>query len=212
MLSVLLDGLHEDLNRVKIKPLVAVMEFEGNNDIEASRESWINHLKRNQSVIVDLMHGLYKSTVRCPDCNRLSVTFEPYMNITLPIPEVKFIQKKFFWIPFDTSKRNVLFKFSIKSHMQIKSLMEFLAGVFRRNKYGFDLVLIEDDYVVRILPKYELLAVLNHKNLQKSTIFAFETDPSALRQKYRVQVPKKLPIDIREMSATSVYKETEYII
>ena len=96
--------------------------------------------------------------------------------------------------------------------MQIKSLMEFLAGVFRRNKYGFDLVLIEDDYVVRILPKYELLAVLNHKNLQKSTIFAFETDPSALRQKYRVQVPKKLPIDIREMSATSVYKETEYII
>ncbi len=142
---MLLDGLHEDLNRVKIKPLVAVMEFEGNNDIEASRESWINHLKRNQSVIVDLMHGLYKSTVRCPDCNRLSVTFEPYMNITLPIPEVKFIQKKFFWIPFDTSKRNVLFKFSIKSHMQIKSLMEFLAGVFRRNKYGFDLVLIEDD-------------------------------------------------------------------
>jgi ubiquitin carboxyl-terminal hydrolase 4/11/15 len=51
----------------------------------------MNHLKRNQSVIVDLMHGLYKSTVRCPDCNRLSVTFEPYMNITLPIPEVKFI-------------------------------------------------------------------------------------------------------------------------
>jgi ubiquitin carboxyl-terminal hydrolase 4/11/15 len=91
LLSVLLDGLHEDLNRVKVKPLVAVMEFEGNNDIEASRESWMNHLKRNQSVIVDLMHGLYKSTVRCPDCNRLSVTFEPYMNITLPIPEVKFI-------------------------------------------------------------------------------------------------------------------------
>jgi ubiquitin C-terminal hydrolase len=47
LLSVLLDGLHEDLNRVKIKPLVPVMEFEGNNDIEASRESWMNHLKRN---------------------------------------------------------------------------------------------------------------------------------------------------------------------
>ena len=49
--------------------------------------------------------------------------------------------------------------------MQIKSLMEFLSGVFKQNKYGFDLVLIEDDQVVRILPKYELMAVLNSKEL-----------------------------------------------
>ena len=90
-MSVLLDGLHEDLNRVLKKPLVAVLESEGNNDVQASRESWTNHLKRNQSVIVDLMHGLYKSTVKCPDCARVSVTFEPYMNISLPIPEIKLI-------------------------------------------------------------------------------------------------------------------------
>jgi len=37
------------------------------------------------------------------------------MNITLPIPEVKLIIKKFFWIPFDTSKRNIQYKFSIKT-------------------------------------------------------------------------------------------------
>jgi ubiquitin carboxyl-terminal hydrolase 4/11/15 len=96
-------------------------------------------------VIVDLMHGLYKSTVRCPDCNRLSVTFEPYMNITLPIPEVKLILKNFYWIPFDTSKRNILYKFSIKSHLQIRSLKEFISNTFKTNKYGFDLALIEDD-------------------------------------------------------------------
>jgi hypothetical protein len=56
------------------------------------------------------------------------------------------------------------------------------------------------------------MAVLNHKTLQKTTIFAFETDPSALRQKYRVQGPKKLPIESRDVSVTPVYKETEYII
>lgn len=76
----------------------------------------MNHLKRNQSVIVDLMHGLYKSTVRCPDCDRVSVTFEPYMNISLPIPEIKLVQKKFFWVPYDTSERCVLSSFSMKSH------------------------------------------------------------------------------------------------
>lgn len=63
LLNVLLDGLHEDLNRVKQKPLVPIIESEGqpHNDAKVSRDSWLNHLKRNQSVIVDLMHGLYKS-------------------------------------------------------------------------------------------------------------------------------------------------------
>jgi len=62
------------------------------------------------------MHGLYKSTVKCPDCERVSVTFEPYMNISLPIPEIKLITKSVFWVPFDTSKKCVLSEFTIKSH------------------------------------------------------------------------------------------------
>lgn len=142
MLNVLLDGLHEDLNRVKKKPLVPVLESEGNNDLEASRESWKNHLKRNQSVIVDMMHGLYKSTVKCPDCNCVSVTFEPYMNISLPIPEIRLIQKQFFWVPFDPSKRCILYNFSIKSHKPINHLKEFIGEAFKVNKHSFDVVLI----------------------------------------------------------------------
>ena len=47
MLSVLLDGLHEDLNRVKDKPLLPVLESNGTDDVQASKESWMNHLKRN---------------------------------------------------------------------------------------------------------------------------------------------------------------------
>lgn len=145
LLNVLLDGLHEDLNRVKRKPLVPVLESEGNNDLEASKESWKNHLKRNQSVVVDMMHGLYKSTVKCPDCNCVSVTFEPYMNISLPIPEIKLIQKPFFWVPFDPAKRSILYNFSIKSHKPINHLKEFIGDAFKVNKHSFDIVLIQDD-------------------------------------------------------------------
>jgi hypothetical protein len=43
----MLDGLHEDLNRVQIKPIVPQIESEGNEDEKASEESWQNHLKRN---------------------------------------------------------------------------------------------------------------------------------------------------------------------
>ena len=104
-----------------------VLESDGFDDVKVSRESWLNHLKRNQSIIVDLMHGLYKSTVECPDCGKISVTFEPYMNITLPIPEIKVITKQFFWVPFNTSKRGILHSFSIKSHKPVKSLKNYIA-------------------------------------------------------------------------------------
>ena len=50
-------------------------------------ESWLGYTKRNQSIIVDIMTGQYKSTVTCPDCNLESVTFDPFTTVSLPIPE-----------------------------------------------------------------------------------------------------------------------------
>lgn len=57
MLSYLLDGIHEDLNRVKKKPTVTSLESDGKNDLEVGIKSWENYLKRNKSIIVDLMVG-----------------------------------------------------------------------------------------------------------------------------------------------------------
>jgi len=41
---------------------------------------------RNDSVILDLFHGLLKSTVVCPECNKISVTFDPFCYLSLPLP------------------------------------------------------------------------------------------------------------------------------
>jgi hypothetical protein len=111
----------------------------------------------------------------------VSVTFEPYMNISLPIPEIKLIQKQFFWVPFDTSKRCVLYNFSIKGHKQVKSLRELIGKAFNVNKNSFEVVLVQDDVIRRMLPKDEMLSTLNASQLQTCTIFAFETDPRALK-------------------------------
>ncbi|VDN33971.1 unnamed protein product, partial [Gongylonema pulchrum] len=56
-LSFVLDGLHEDLNRIRAKPTTNTTEAEGRPDIEVSREAWRNHLLRNDSIFVDLFHG-----------------------------------------------------------------------------------------------------------------------------------------------------------
>ncbi|KAG7961553.1 hypothetical protein I3843_09G022800 [Carya illinoinensis] len=52
-LAFLLDGLHEDLNRVKCKPYIEAKDVEGRPDEEVAEEYWKNHLARNDSIVVD---------------------------------------------------------------------------------------------------------------------------------------------------------------
>lgn len=88
LLAFLLDGLHEDLNRISgKKPYVEVAEGKGRPDADVAEEAWSGHLRRNSSVIVDLFHGQLKSTVTCPDCGHISVTFDPFMYLSLPLQQ-----------------------------------------------------------------------------------------------------------------------------
>jgi len=87
LLGFLLDGLHEDLNRVLDKPYVEIKDSEESREaIAVAIEAWENHRRRNDSVIVDLFQGQYKSKVVCPDCGKVSITFDPFMYLSLPIP------------------------------------------------------------------------------------------------------------------------------
>ncbi|CAK7332065.1 unnamed protein product [Dovyalis caffra] len=86
VLAFLLDGLHEDLNRVKSKPYVEAKDEESRPVEEVADEYWQNHVARNDSVIVDVCQGQYKSTLVCPDCRKVSVTFDPFMYLSLPLP------------------------------------------------------------------------------------------------------------------------------
>ncbi|KAE8683668.1 Ubiquitin carboxyl-terminal hydrolase 8 [Hibiscus syriacus] len=86
LLAFLLDGLHEDLNRVKSKPYAEVKDSEGRPDEEVADEYWQNHLARNDSIIVDVCQGQFKSTLVCPECRKVSVTFDPFMYLSLPLP------------------------------------------------------------------------------------------------------------------------------
>ena len=85
-LSFLLDGLHEDVNRVHEKPYVELKDSNGRPDSIVAQEAWENHGKRNQSIIVDLFQGQLKSQVRCLHCSHCSVTFDPFTFLSLPLP------------------------------------------------------------------------------------------------------------------------------
>ncbi|KAK6456038.1 peptidase C19, ubiquitin C-terminal hydrolase 2 [Scheffersomyces xylosifermentans] len=97
-LSWLLDALHEDLNRIQKKPYCEKPELgddeinDPNAIIKLSQTCWNQHKLRNDSVITDLFTGLYQSTLVCPDCSKTSITFDPFNDLTLPLP----IEKKWY--------------------------------------------------------------------------------------------------------------------
>ncbi|KAI8606549.1 hypothetical protein EDD21DRAFT_298031 [Dissophora ornata] len=86
LLAFLLDGLHEDLNRIVKKPYTEVPDSNGRPDEEVANDCWQIHKARNDSIIVDLFQGQYKSTLVCPECQKISVTFDPFMYLSLPLP------------------------------------------------------------------------------------------------------------------------------
>ncbi|KAJ8403888.1 hypothetical protein AAFF_G00347560 [Aldrovandia affinis] len=86
LLAFLLDGLHEDLNRVHEKPYVELKDSDGRPDREVASEAWENHLRRNRSIVVDLFHGQLKSQVKCKTCGHISARFDPFNFLSLPLP------------------------------------------------------------------------------------------------------------------------------
>eukprot|EP00466_Bigelowiella_natans_P017249 jgi/Bigna1/55867/estExt_Genewise1Plus.C_730077 len=89
LLAALLEGLHEDLNRVRKKPYDPNPVIgNGEDDEEKAQLSWSKHRKREDSVIIDNIYGQIRSQVICPACNRASVKFDPCGILQLPFPNV----------------------------------------------------------------------------------------------------------------------------
>ncbi|XP_052833808.1 ubiquitin carboxyl-terminal hydrolase 19 [Octopus bimaculoides] len=97
-MAFLLDMLHEDLNRVKNKPYIQTVDSDGRPDEIVANEAWDVYKKRDDSFIVDLFQGQYKSKLVCPVCEKVSITFDPFCYLSIPLPKKqRLITVVFFW-------------------------------------------------------------------------------------------------------------------
>lgn len=55
-------------------------------DETAANMAWMDYTDSNKSVIVQLFAGQQRSSLKCAVCLKESVTFEPFFNLSLPIP------------------------------------------------------------------------------------------------------------------------------
>lgn len=60
--------MSEDLNLVKKKKFVEAKDDDGVKDY------WNNFVLRNNSILTHLINGQFKSELKCPDCDKISIT------------------------------------------------------------------------------------------------------------------------------------------
>jgi len=147
-LIYLLDRIHEDLNSVSKKPYIEIKEKgENESDEDASIRWWETHLLRENSIIVDLFHGQFKNTITCDYCNRVSVTYDSYIFLSLSIPSGKFeIDIKYFGYDiskyFDikmpltenTTVQNIIDIIKVKLLLRNKNIKSFSNPPKKKNK------------------------------------------------------------------------------
>nr|XP_020453979.1 ubiquitin carboxyl-terminal hydrolase 2-like [Monopterus albus] len=86
-LRCLLDGLHNEVNRVTVRPQVSAEDFDHLSDDEKGKRMWNMYLEREDSKVVDLFVGQLKSSLTCSVCGFRSTMFDPFWDLSIPIAQ-----------------------------------------------------------------------------------------------------------------------------
>ncbi|CAB1315060.1 unnamed protein product [Coregonus sp. 'balchen'] len=170
LLAFLMDGLHEDLNRVKKKPYLALQDAGGRPDEIVAKEAWTNHRLRNDSIIVDIFHGLFKSTLVCPECAKVSVTFDPFCYLTLPLPMKKDRTMEVFLVRIDPDSRPTQYRVVVP---KLGSVTDLCSALSRLSGIPAENMVVADVYNHRFHKIYRRDDGLNHI-MEKDDIFVYE--------------------------------------
>ena len=85
-LRFLLDGIHNELNRVTTKPAYKEIDCD-KEPVDKQSEIWAKYFKaRDNSIITDLFEGQLCSCLTCSQCGYKSYTFDNFLDLSLSIP------------------------------------------------------------------------------------------------------------------------------
>ena len=157
--------MSEDLYKKEKKPYVESTESEGKTDEDASSEAWNKHLYRNESIICDMFHGQYKSTLICSCCKRISITFDPFLMATLPIPNVKFVTLSMFHIQYHMTPeyKNYKLEVKIRDSDRIADLRKRIQDTYGMEASSFIITWVLDNRVKCIYNNQQLVKEISER-------------------------------------------------
>jgi hypothetical protein len=99
LIELMLDKLHEDLNRVLKKPYTEKVEGDGSEEERVSAEAWRVHGLREDSAVRDLMGSLMRYQLTCTQCGKVSVSYEYHttmqVHLIFLVKYVRFFKNDF---------------------------------------------------------------------------------------------------------------------
>ena len=126
-ITVLLSLLHDELNHSLLK---------SNDYLLLSNidpiESWINFKKHNDSIIVDNFYGLLRSQRKCNKCQKIISNFEPYMTLSLPLPQRKMISANFIFVPANPLEAKLDMQLQLLDGFNISEFTDSLSFELKR--------------------------------------------------------------------------------
>ncbi|KAI1303088.1 Ubiquitin carboxyl-terminal hydrolase 19 [Halotydeus destructor] len=172
-MAYLLDGIHEDVNRILQKPYVEMKSSDEEDfipDETLADDSWKKYRMRNDSVIVDLFQGQYKSKLVCPECKKHSVTFDPFLYLSVPLPKNKVVHSIYFFSK-DASRKPEKYVFKLAADARVSSMLDYMKE--RTECKKLKAMLVSNGSIRRLLKSSEVMPQIGSSE-RSSMILVFD--------------------------------------
>jgi len=123
----LLDKVHEELNTATAKKYKRLKNLPGRSDDVIAAEALANYMRCNNSFVVDIFQAQFRSSLICPSCDRESNTFDPFLCVSLPIPQIQVRPVIITVVYLDQSPRQVRIGLTLPVHSDVHDLRESLS-------------------------------------------------------------------------------------
>lgn len=154
----ILDFIHEDSNRILMKPLTEDVEGKMGEPVhEVARRSWVQYLRRNASIVSENFVGQFKHTTKCPNpyCGYQTTKFEVFSVLSLSEFGIKF-KKAFIKYVIDSVSLYGVFEVEIlalRSFNKIsqRELLALLADEYKLDIQRLRLCFFEKGFFTELL-------------------------------------------------------------
>ncbi|XP_076286240.1 ubiquitin carboxyl-terminal hydrolase 31 [Lasioglossum baleicum] len=125
----LLDKVHEDLNQATKKKYKIIKNSFGRPDDIVAAETLANHVRCNNSFVHAVFQAQFRSSLTCPRCHRQSNTFDPFLCVSVPVPQNHRQMNLFVNVLYTSQQpRQVKIGVSVNQAANVRELREILAS------------------------------------------------------------------------------------
>lgn len=166
----LLDAVHEDINRSAKKKSKVNKNPVLLSDKSVDSSTVQTYLANNQSFILDIFQALLRSSLTCPRCGKQSITFDPYLSLSLSIPQRTTCPVRLTYIRSLTPKRHSRIAVSIAVKSSILDLLDRVASLMNVDRETLVLTEIYSDGFRRTFRNTQLVSVVQNSH----NLYVFE--------------------------------------